>query len=78
MKFEDIENNLKAIIVFSNGRIIADNTFAEVLTDRDIVDRASLKETSLYQLAGTCGIADGTGFVQSFIDYERKERDIHE
>ncbi len=65
-------------IAFSDGRIIADKSCAQVLTDREIVDRASLKETSLYQLAGDCGILDGTGFVQSFIDYERKERDIHE
>lgn len=65
-------------IVFSDGRIIADKSCAEVLTDKDIVDRASLKETSLYHLAGLCGIDDGTGFVQSFIDYERENVRKHE
>ncbi len=59
-------------IVFNDGRIIADKSCAEVLTDRNIVDKASLKETSLYHLAQMCGIEDGTGFVQSFIDYERE------
>ncbi|SFC00953.1 ABC transporter ATP-binding protein [Butyrivibrio sp. YAB3001] len=59
-------------IVFNDGRIIADKTCAEVLTDTEIVDRASLKETSLYHLAGKCGIEDAAGFVQSFIDYERE------
>lgn len=59
-------------IVFNDGRIIADKSCAEVLTDRDIVDKASLKETSLYRLAEMCDIEDGTGFVQSFIDYERE------
>ena len=59
-------------IVFSDGRIIADMSCAEVLTDKEIVDRASLKETSLYHLASLCGIEDGTGFVQNFIDYERE------
>ena len=59
-------------IVFSEGRIIADKSCAEVLTDKDIVERSSLKETSLYHLAGICGIEDGTGFVQNFIDYERE------
>ena len=61
-------------IVFSDGRIIADMSCAEVLTDKDIVDRASLKETSLYHLAGSCDISDGTGFVQSFIRAERLMR----
>ena len=58
-------------IVFSGGRIIADKSCARVLTDRDVVERASLKETSLYHLAELCGAPDGTEFVQSFIDYER-------
>ncbi|WP_026522605.1 ABC transporter ATP-binding protein [Butyrivibrio sp. VCB2001] len=61
-------------IVFSDGRIIADMSCAEVLTNKDIVDRASLKETSLYHLAGICDINDGTGFVQSFIRAERLMR----
>ena len=65
-------------IVFSDGRIIADMSCAEVLTNKDIVDRASLKETSLYHLAGICDISDGTGFVQSFIYYERKNVRKHE
>ncbi len=59
-------------IVFNGGRIIADKSCAKVLTDTDIVDKASLKETSLYLLAGLCGISDGTAFVQGFIDYERE------
>ncbi len=58
-------------IVFSDGQIIADMSCAAVLTNKDIVDRASLKETSLYHLAENCGIDDSTGFVQNFIDYER-------
>ena len=58
-------------IVFSDGRLIADAPCAEVLTDSDIVRRASLKETSLYALAGLCGVDDGRAFVQRFIDYER-------
>ena len=65
-------------IVFSDGQIIADKTCAEVLTDADIVDRASLKETSLYQLAKNCDIEDGTGFVQCFIDFERENVIKHE
>lgn len=58
-------------IVFSDGEIIADKSCAEVLTDKETVDKASLKETSLYHLALSCGSDDGTAFVQNFIDYER-------
>lgn len=58
--------------VFSDGRIIADDSCAAILTDKDIIQRASLKETSLYELAMRCGIEDGRAFVQRFIDYERE------
>lgn len=59
-------------VVFSKGNIIADKPCAEVLTNEDIIKRASLKETSLYNLALLCEIDNPTEFVQSFIDYERK------
>ena len=59
-------------IVFSDGALIADAPCAEILTDGEIIRRASLKETSLYALAQRCGIADGRAFVSRFIDYERE------
>ena len=59
-------------VVFSDSRIIANDLPANILTDNDIITRASLKETSLYELALKCGIDDATGFVQRFIDYERE------
>ena len=46
---------------------------AEILTDEEIIRRASLKETSLYTLAQRCGVDDGRAFVQRFIDFERRE-----
>ena len=61
-------------IVFSDGRVIADDTSPRILTDSDIIQRASLKETSLYDLARICGIGDETSFMQHFIDYERQVR----
>ena len=61
-------------LVFSQGRIIADDVCSAILTDSDIISRASLKETSLYELALRCGIDDGRAFVQRFIDYEREAR----
>ena len=59
-------------VVFSRGEIIADDTGANILTDPDIIARASLKETSLYDLAVKCGIDSPRDFVQRFIDYERE------
>ncbi|MBR6956213.1 MAG: ABC transporter ATP-binding protein [Firmicutes bacterium] len=58
-------------VVFSDGRIIACNTAANILTNDDIIKRASLKETSLYGLAKLCGIDEGQEFVSRFIRYER-------
>ena len=59
-------------IVFTDGEIIADDTGANILTDREIIGRASLKETSLYDLALLCGIDSPREFVRRFIDYERE------
>ncbi|HJC57322.1 MAG TPA: ABC transporter ATP-binding protein [Candidatus Eisenbergiella intestinipullorum] len=61
-------------IVIADGRMIADDVPARVLTDKEIADRAYLKETSLYELAMKCGISDASGFVERFIYFEREER----
>lgn len=61
-------------VVFSGGQIIADDTSANILTDPDIIARANLKETSLYDLALLCGIDAPNEFVQHFIDYDREVR----
>ena len=59
-------------LVLSEGRLIADDSCARILTDPDIIRRASLKETSLYHLAERCGISESSDFVQRFIDFERE------
>ena len=59
-------------VVFSGGRVIANDTSAGILTDKDVIARANLKETSLYDLAMTCGIPEPRDFVQRFIDHERE------
>ena len=61
-------------VVFSQGRIIADDTSAGILTSPDIIRRASLKETSLYDLALMCGAEPPDRFVQRFIDCDREVR----
>ncbi len=62
----------KRSIVFSNGRVIADDTGANILTSPDIVEEASLKKTSLYDLALMCNIPSPGDFAQRFIEYETK------
>ena len=59
-------------IVLAGGRKIADTAASVVLTDAQVIAEANLKETSLFALSHMAGIADGTQFVQGFIDYERR------
>ena len=59
-------------LVFSRGRLLADASCADVLTDPALVREASLKETSLFALGERCGISDSRAFVRRFIDYERE------
>ena len=59
-------------IVISGGKKIGDSTAVDILTNADIAAQASLKLTSLYDLAVAAGIEDAPGFVQHFIDYERE------
>ena len=61
-------------VVFSGGQIIADDSSANILTNPEIIAKANLKETSLYDLALLCGIDQPGAFVQHFIDYEREVR----
>lgn len=59
-------------IVIADGKMLADDTPAHILTNEEISDRAYLKKTSLYDLALQCDIPDPTAFVERFIQYERE------
>ena len=61
-------------LVFSDGRLIADRSAASVLCDPELVERAALKETSLFTLAGRAGITPPEKFVDRFIAYDREVR----
>ena len=58
-------------IVISGGQKIGDATAVDILTNEKIASKASLKVTSLYELAIRAGLEDPSRFVQNFIDYER-------
>lgn len=61
-------------IVLSEGRKIADNVSAEILTDKEVIKKASLRETSLYDLALKFKLKDPKDFVCKFIDFDRGVR----
>ncbi len=61
-------------IVFNAGQVIADRSAAEVLNSPEIVEAAHLKETSLYHLSSSCGIADAQEFTRRFIARDREVR----
>ena len=60
-------------IVIAGGQKIGDSSAVDILTDERIAEAANLKLTSLYELAVRCGIREPQGFVQHFIDHERRE-----
>ena len=64
------------VIVLCNGEKIADDDATNILTNKDIIEKANLKETSLYELAMRCNINDGIEFINKFIDYDRGIRKI--
>ena len=61
-------------LVFSDGQLIADRRASEVLCDPELIERAALKETSLFTLANHCGITPPEAFVERFIGEDREVR----
>ena len=68
-----LEYTTRAIVIADSLKL-ADDTPANVLTDDRLIEAASLKRTSLYDLAVRCGLEDPRGFVQRFIYYDREVR----
>lgn len=60
-------------LVFSEGHMIADTTPAKLFSDPQLLRRASLKETSLFELAKRCGL-DSESYIEKFIRYDRQVR----
>ena len=63
-------------IVLSDGIKLADDIAANVLTDEEVINKANLKETSLYELAVKANLDNPRMFVKKFIDYDRRIRGI--
>lgn len=61
-------------IVLAGGHKIADTLASEVLINDEWIHEANLNKTSLYELAQKAGIEDALGFIQTFIQQEKKSR----
>ncbi|MBT8898659.1 heme ABC transporter ATP-binding protein [Lactobacillus delbrueckii subsp. bulgaricus] len=59
-------------LVFAKGRLIADTTPVALLTDEKMVEQASLRRVSLFDLAQHYGLPDPDGFARKFAAYERE------
>ncbi len=60
-------------LVFADGRKIADTTPEALFSDPQLLERASLKETSLVEIAEACGLAPES-YIRAFIEYDREVR----
>ncbi|WP_373600753.1 ABC transporter ATP-binding protein [Paraclostridium bifermentans] len=63
-------------IVLADGMKLDDDTAANILTNNEVIKSANLKETSVYELAVKCNVSDPRGFVNRFIDYDRRIRRV--
>ncbi|WP_339180648.1 ABC transporter ATP-binding protein [Oceanobacillus sp. FSL W7-1293] len=61
-------------IVIADGKVIADDSPINILTNEAIVAEANLKETSLFDLAVLTGIEEPVEFVSRFIAFDREVR----
>ncbi|MTD42392.1 ATP-binding cassette domain-containing protein [Erwinia sp. CPCC 100877] len=68
-----LEYTERALVVY-DGKIIADTTPVKVLTDAELVARASLKETSLFTFAQHLGMKEPFLFTENFMVYDREVR----
>lgn len=54
-------------LVFADGELIADDEIQAIMANQAIIQKANLKQTSLYYLAQACGLAVEP-FIRSFIE----------
>src|SRR5690625_7587847 len=63
-------------LVLADGKLLADDTSVNVLSDEILVEEANLKQTSLFELAKRAGIDEPTEFVARFISFDKEVRKI--
>ena len=62
------------VLVMSEGKLVADDDPARVLTSAEICRQADLVTTGLYTLAQRCGVADPHALVRRFVQVDRAAR----
>ena len=62
----------KRSLAFAKGELIADTTPIDLLTDKNLVAKASLRRTSLYDLAVHYDLDNPNDFVKAYIDSEEQ------
>lgn len=60
-------------LVFSDGHLIADTTPVDLFADKELLEKANLKETSLFHLAKLCGLPPKE-YIRKFIICDRALR----
>lgn len=58
-------------LAFADGKLIADTEPIRLLTKKSLIKKASLKRTSLYDLAHKYNLRDPNYFVRAYVDSER-------
>ena len=62
--------------MFTDGKLLKDDRTFAVLADNDTIEKANLKQTSLYRLAQRLGL-EPERVIRHFIDYENyKSREV--
>ena len=61
-------------LVFSDGKCISSDNVFKVLSNEDVIEKANLKQTSLYTLASRLGL-NAQEFIRHFIETERRGRE---
>ena len=69
-----IEEYTDRALVIGDKKILADTTPAELFSQRELIDRANLAETSLFKLGQRLESMDALDFIETFIGYERSKR----
>ncbi|EYE87754.1 heme ABC transporter ATP-binding protein [Fervidicella metallireducens AeB] len=63
-------------IVMSQGQLIANDTVYNVLSDRNIIEKANLRETSISKLGDICEVKDKSKFLSYFTNKIKGGADI--
>lgn len=58
-------------LAFADGKLIADTDPIKLLTEKRLIKKASLKRTSLYDLARKYDLADPNAFIRAYVNSER-------